>query len=176
MLFGDKAGFGIEAEFREVYGKWTYGRLRFWIKGSAIGDFDDTSDLATSARWGRTFLGASHLRTRVDLDHSAPSDVFELLYGQFVEPVNTASPKPWPGHWNGEPYLLDEVGESALRDKFAIVVVRRGDGSDRLLVSCFAEEDISEIIVPAGECDLVVDAYCSWVESLRTVDPPDRWI
>jgi hypothetical protein len=56
MLFGERDGFGIDAEFLEVYGKWTYGRLRFWVGGQAIGDLDDTSDLASSGRWGRTFL------------------------------------------------------------------------------------------------------------------------
>jgi len=94
---------------------------------------------------------------------------FELLYGRFVQPVNTPSPKPWSGEClDQDPYLLDDVGESALRDKFAVVVVRNGNGSDRLLVSCFDEEGISETIVPEGDCDLVVGTYCSWVEKLRT--------
>src|SRR5260370_38258232 len=109
MLFGNPDVFAIEAELLEIYGKWTYGKLRFWVGGSAIGDFDDTSDLATSARWGRTFLKASRERTRGDLDHMAPTEVYELLYGQFVEPVNSPTRKPWAGTWDSKPYVLDDV-------------------------------------------------------------------
>jgi hypothetical protein len=167
MLFGNVERFAVEAEFLETHGKWTYGRLRFWVNGSPIGDFDDTSDLATSARWGRTFLKASPQRTRVELDYMASSEVYELLYGRFVEPVNTPSPKPWAGSWDREPYVLDDLGESAVRDKFAIVVVRKGDGSDRVLVNCFDEERVSETVVPPGDCDLAIEAYCAWVENLR---------
>jgi tRNA(His) 5'-end guanylyltransferase len=50
----------------------------------AIGNFNDTSDLVTSARWGRTFLEASPRRTRAEFAGMAASDVYELLYGQFV--------------------------------------------------------------------------------------------
>jgi len=167
MLFGSSDNFAIEAESLEVYGKWTYGKLRFWVNGIPIGDFDDTSDLAASARWGRTFLMASPRRTRAELDHMTAQEVYELLYGRFVEPVHTLSPKSWPGPWDREPYVLDEVGESAVRDKFAVVVVRKGDGSDRVLVDCFDEKRLLETIVPPGSCNLAIESYCAWVEQLR---------
>ena len=83
MLFGEKDGFGIEAEFVEICGTCTYGKLRFWVNGSAIGEFDNASDLAASARWGRTFLEASPRRTRVDLDDAAPSEVFRVVVWAF---------------------------------------------------------------------------------------------
>lgn len=167
MLFGDVATFAVEAEFVEVYEKWTYGRLRFWLNGVPVGDFDDTSDLATSARWGRTFLAASTRRTRAELDWMASDEVYELLYGRFVEPIHTTAPKPWPGPWDREPYVLDEVGESALRDKFAVVVVRRGDGTDRILINCFDEDRLLVACVPQGDCDRTIESYCEWAEKLR---------
>ncbi len=172
MLFGSSSNFAIEAQFVEVYGKWTYGRLRFWVNGVALGDFDDTADLATSARWGRTFLTASPRRTRAELDHIPSQDVYELLYGRFVEPVNSETSKPWPGPWNRDPYVLDEVGESSLKDKVAIVVVRKGDGSDRVLVNRFDEHQVFETCVPEGHCDCVFESYCTWVEGLRTPERP----
>lgn len=167
MLFGEIATFAIEAEFIEAYEKWTYGRLRFWIDGAPIGDFDDTSDLATSARWGRSFLAASPRRTRPELDCMASDDVYELLYGRFVEPVHTTSPKPWLGSWDRQPYVLDEVGESALRDSFAAVAVRAADGTDRIIIKCFDEGRLIETRVPQGFCDHTIGSYCRWVESLR---------
>lgn len=170
MLFGSHDSFGIEAELGEVYGKWTYGRLRFWVGGVSIGDFDDTADLATSARWGRAFLAASPRRTRAELDGAPADELYELLYGRFVQPVDSESPRPWPGPWDREPYVLDEVGESSLRDKAAIVVVPRGDGSDRVLVSNFDDPKVMESNIPEGHCDRVIGSYCTWVENLRTRD------
>jgi hypothetical protein len=165
MLFGNPNVFAIEAELLEVYGKWKYGRLRFWIGGNMIGDWDDTSDLATSARWGRTFLTSSDRRTRVDLDNLSPADVYELLYGRFVEPVNSQSIKAWPGAWDRDPYIIDEVGESALRDRFAVLVVRKFDGIDRIIVNYFDEERLSETLAPPNICDHVIETYCTWVEN-----------
>lgn len=166
-MFGDIATFAVEAEFVELYGKRTYGRLRFWLNGVPVGDFDDTSDLATSARWGRTFLAASSRRTRAELGCMAADEVYELLYGRFVEPINTTAPKPWPGPWDRDPYVLDEVGESSLRDKFSVLVVRRGDGADRILIKCFDEERLLEACLSQGACDRVIASYCEWVEKLR---------
>jgi hypothetical protein len=172
MLAGHPSSFAIEAELLELHGKWTFGKLRFWVAGVPIGDFDDTSDLATSARWGRTFLAASPRRARVDLDGLAAADVYELLYGQFVvditRPRDVARPKARPPRvWDRDPYLLDDVGESALRDKYAIVVVRRGDGQDRLIVNAFREESLTEVLLPEAACDTTVATYCTWVEQLR---------
>lgn len=166
MMFGNRDVFAVEAEFLEIHGKWIYGKLRLWIGGASIGDFEDTSDLATSARWGRAFLEASSQRTRAELDEVGPEEVYELLYGRYIEPVNTSVPKPWPGRWDRDPYILDDFGESALRDRWAVVVVRRGDGTDRVLFNCFDEGHVVEALIPQGECDLAIEAYCEWVEKL----------
>lgn len=171
-LFGDRATFAVEAQFQEIYGKWIYGSLRFWIAGISIGDFEDTSDLASSARWGRTFLQASARRTRADLDMYGAEDVYDILYGRFV--VNLRNPAPSARGlatdpmepWDRRPYLLDEVGESALRDKFAVLAVRTGDGSDRFVVNDYVQERIWQFIAPPGTCDLTIDTYCRWVEGL----------
>lgn len=167
MLFGTAQPFAIEAKLQEICGKWTYGMLRFLVDGSPIGNFENTSDLATSARWGRTFLGASARRTRADLDGVESNAVYELLYGRFVVPVNDRFPKPYPGPWDRDPFLLDDVGDYALRDHYAVLAVRRGDGMDRILVTSFEREQLTETLVPSGVCDQVIEAYCSWVEQLR---------
>jgi hypothetical protein len=168
MIFGETSGFGIEAEFLEVSGKWTFGHLRFWLQSVALGDFEDTSDLASSARGGRIFLAASAQRTRPDLDAEPAAAVFEHLYGRFMQSVHDPVIKPWPGSWDRDPYLLDDVGESALRDDFAVVVTRGADGRDRMIAMCYEEEQLLEALLPAGTCDRVIDEYCSWVESLRS--------
>src|SRR4051812_13231201 len=166
MRFGSPDSFAIEAELLELYGKWTYGKLRFWVGGVAIGDFDDTSDLATSARGGRIFLAASPRRTRPDLDGVATVDVYAILYGQFAVPLrgpDTRTLKAGPmDSWDRDPYLLDDIGESALRDEYAVVAVRRGDGSDRLIVKVFELDAVSEVLLAPGACDATVASYCDW--------------
>lgn len=55
---------------------------------------------------------------------------------------------------------------SALRDKYAIIVTRRADGSDRLIAKRWKDSSLTEYSVPAGRFDQILDAYCTWVESL----------
>jgi len=167
MFFGDREFFAIEAELQEIHEKWTYGHLRIWVGGQPFGDVEDTSDLASSARWGRTLLAASARRRRPDLDATTASDVYELLYGRYVTRVNTPENKPMAGTWDRDPYLLDGVGESSLRDKCAVLVVGRGDGRDRVVVMSFRDARVVEVVVDAGVFDGAVSSYCAWVESLR---------
>jgi hypothetical protein len=177
MLFGSTDTFAVEAEFLEIHGKWIYGRLRFWFEGIPLGDFEDTSDLASSARWGRVFLSASPRRTRPDLDSMPAEQVFDVLYGRFVVPVHSEPHARTSGHaerdlvWDRDPYLLDDVGESALRDKVAVVVVRKADGSDRILANDYQEGRLHGFHLAQGVCDHVINSYCTWVESLRTNTP-----
>lgn len=166
LQFGTYNRFSIEAEPLGIHDKWSFGRLRFWVGGVPIGDFNDTSDLASSARWGRRFLAASSRRARADLDRQSPAEVYERLYGRFVESVDARTRKPWPGPWERDPHVLDEVGESSLRDRFAVLVVRRADGFDRILVNDFHEKRLSETCAPEGDCDHTIEAYCAWVEGL----------
>jgi hypothetical protein len=62
--FGSRDSFAIEADFIGKEGKWCFGHLCFVVAGRVIGDFADSADLASSARWGRTFLSASARRAR----------------------------------------------------------------------------------------------------------------
>jgi hypothetical protein len=173
MKFGNISEFAIEADLIGIHSKWIYGHLRFYVAGKPIGDFEDSSDLATSARWGRDFLRASPRRTRSDLDEVSTSAVFDLLYGRYVvsmraDPGAAQPPQHAPATeaWDRDPYLLDEVGESALRDKHALVVVRRRDGADRVIVRDYDGDGLFESLVTAGCVDTVVGEYCTWVERL----------
>jgi hypothetical protein len=173
MKFGNTSEFAIEADLIGIHSKWIYGHLRFHVAGKPIGDFEDSSDLATSARWGRDFLRASPRRTRSDLDEVSTTAVFDLLYGRYVVSVRSdtgaagaALHAPATEAWDRDPYLLDEIGESALRDKYAVVVVRRRDGVDRMIVRDYDGDDLFECLVTAGCVDAVVNEYCMWVERL----------
>lgn len=159
MLFGDQDSFAIESVHVANSGKWKYGHLRFWVGGTAIGAFDETADLASSARWGRTFLRESARRGRPDLDALSAREVFAVLYGRLEgRRLVTAVP------WDRDPYVLDDLGESALRDRFALVVVRQGDGCDHVMAMSLIDDVLREVVVPVGFCDEVIAAYCDWVD------------
>lgn len=167
MLFGSKETFAIEAEVLEIHGEWTYGHLVFWIASRPVGDANDVADLATSARWGRVFLSASTRRTRGDLDQRSTAEVYDQLYGRFVTPASAPSSKGWELRWDRDPYVLDEVGDSSVRDNFAILVVRRVDRFDRVVVNSFDGPGLWESLVSPGVCDSVIEQYCAWVEGQR---------
>jgi hypothetical protein len=166
MLFGKQEDFAIEAQVEGLHGKWLFGRLRLYVGGESLGRFDETSDLAGSARGGRILLRASPQRSRPDLDAEDALTVFDLLYGRYVVPAAGAPPKVLAGRWVREPYLLDDLGEASLRDRFAAILVRRGDGADRAVVKRYEDGVVSETVVRLGVCDRTIDAYCCWVEGI----------
>lgn len=161
-IFGDGSTFAIEAIVDEVHGSWIYASLRFWVAGRELGEFDDTSDLASSANWGRVFLAASSRRTSPDMDPLGADRAYWMLYGRFFD--NSESPIE---ELERDPYLLDDIGESSLRDRVSVLVVRRADGCDRIIVNEYNVRPIWEHILLPGVCDSVVAAYCAWVDTLR---------
>jgi len=161
MIFGDKTTFAIEAVLEGIDDRWFFGHLRFWVDGVAIGDFDDSSDLAGSARWGRHFLAASARRTRSDLDSTTEKEVYRILYGRFVDDGD-ADPAE---HMDPDPFLLDDVGESALRDRASVLALRTRDGWDRIIVHDLKSGRTFQKVITPGFCNDVTQ-YCGWVESL----------
>jgi hypothetical protein len=161
MIFGKQSNFAVEAETLRQSGKWLFGHLRFWVAGNAIGDFEDTSDLAGSARWGRRFLAASRRRTRPALDGRDASDVYAFLFGRFFERGGSEPEEPF----DRDPHVLDDIGESSVRDRVTLLAVRRGDGQDRIIVHDHRTGTTSETAVPATMCDTTIDGYCAWVEA-----------
>ncbi len=111
-------------------------------------------------------LDASSRRTRPDLDGMEAALVFERMYGRYVVPVSGPVPGRLAGFWDRDPYLLDDVSESSLRDKFAVILVRRADGADRVVVKRYLDERVWERVVRPGACDGVIESYCVWVEGV----------
>jgi Immunity protein 42 len=169
MVFGDMQRFAIEAELRPSVDDWIFGRLRFWVGGSAYGDWEDTVTLAASARWGRTFLSGSERRTLAHLECAPATAVSFELDRQFALRVPVGDERAARNSC-----MLDMVGESSLRDKFSIAAVRCADGRDRLILWALTPDEIHhEVVLDEGELDAVVRTYCEWVEAVSPgfVDP-----
>ena len=163
MIIGKVSDFAIEAEAIRAQGKWFYGHLRFWVAGKDLGDFADTSDLAGSARWGRRFLAASARRTRPDLDAQETGTIYRLLFARFFERGGSCDGETF----DRDPYVIDDVGESSLRDRVSMLVVRRKDGCDRVIVHEYHSPKTWEVVLPLGLVDDVMERYCSWVDAER---------
>lgn len=166
MIFGQPEEFAIEAEVSDRDGKWLFGHLGFFVGGLSVGEMTQTSDLAGSARAGRVLLRASRRRTRPDLDGLEASLAFDQVYGRYVVPVVGPVMDGLAGQWDRDPYLLDDLGESSLRDKFAVILLRRADGADRVVVKQYSDEHIWERVVRPGVCDGAIESYCGWIEGV----------
>lgn len=162
MLWGDRKLFAIEADFEDSSGKWRFGKLMIWLGGRPLGDDEDTADLASAGRWGRTFLAASAQRTRPDLELLTIEQVFFQLYLQYI----VGPPSGSTTGWNQKPYVLDELGESSVRDKHAIVAFRNADGRDCVMAYCWKTEEIWQVILEPGQLDQIIDQFCRWTETL----------
>jgi len=179
MVVGDSREFAAEFELREITGDWYFGSMRFWLAGREYGKYAEWSNLAASVRAARQFLAASERRTRSDLDGIGAQDVWWRLYGRFLQnvsaPVGLSTPLADGSESWGDvtPYLLEEVGESSVRDVWSIVIVRRSDGADRVIVYDWASGSTTETILGSGVCDATVSAYCCEVETAagKTFEP-----
>jgi len=165
--FGAKEHFALEAEFHERHGKWIYGAMRLWLDGAASEavPWDEAIALDCGARYGRTFLAASPRRSRPELDGLPSAEVCDLLHGRHMVDWRGGPKASAREPYDWEPYLLDEVGESAWRDRLTLLAVRRADGFDRLLVTDLNTWACSEHLLPPGELDEVVRRFCAWVEA-----------
>lgn len=161
MIFGEKETFAIEVTPEHDRDGRMYGSLRFWVAGSSVGDVAERSNLLASARWGRVFLAASGRRTRPELDSLGATEIYEYLFGRYVQEVN-AAPQHIPIEpWDRDAYVLDDVGQESLLDTFTIVVVRRIDGADRIVVRNHDTNYTLDSVVPNGVCDRVLADYCA---------------
>jgi hypothetical protein len=173
MIFGRQDQFLIEAHHRITFKRRHYGSMRFIIHNQAIGDMDTLIDLTSSAAWARKFLDATHRRTRLDLDNASASEIFGVLYQGRVIQVSElhkydqnvqidASSEAW----DRDPYLLDDIGESSVRDKYTILAIRRSDGNDRLVIKSYIDGSLRDVIVEQGIVEDSLYKYCTWTDAL----------
>ena len=181
MIFGQSQIFSVEAACVEIRNKHPLGTFCLHIASKLIGALDDLVDLSNSARSVKLFLNAAHRRARPDLDNASTAEVFDVLYGHYTVPLadlkrtdagnllvnrnkvqRASAIKPW----DRDPYLLDDIGESSIRDKYTILVLGRSDGYDRVVIKSYIDGSLSEILTMRGLIDTSLRDYCSWVDAL----------
>lgn len=164
MIFGNHETFAIEAEVKEPYGKWIYGNLRMWIGGVVIGNYDDASDLASSARWARVFLNHSKGRNWRGIDALTPSEVFADLYGKYL--LRTPEGKGFqvpPENWDRFALTLDGVGDSSTEGLHGVLVVRIENETDLIISKDLQTSQILHTKLSEGLLDKIISAYLNWI-------------
>lgn len=162
MLWGDRKRFAIEADFEDSSGKWRFGKLMMWLGGRPLGDYEDTTDLASAGRWGRTFLSASGRRTRPELESLAAEEVFHELFQKYFE----RNPNIKGSLSDNDACILDEIGEASIRDRATILAFRQADGSDRMIAHLWKTEETWALTLEPGQLDQIIDQFCRWTETL----------
>jgi len=165
LLFGDANTFAIEIAPRVRSDRWFLGGIQVWIAGEPIGDIGDDSDLPTAARWARQFTHASPRRTRPDLDEASANEAFESLWGIYHSgnPANVGDRDALRA-WDRDAHDLTDAAEASLRDRAILLVVRRGDGCDRVISRRFSDGKILEQLVSQGVVDGVLTSFVAYVE------------
>lgn len=167
MIFGSIDQFAVEAKFVEHYDKFVYGNLKLWVGGSSVGNFEDSMDLAASARWTKTFLNRSASRVWAGIDDSLPGEVFERLYlRQLKRGLKTKEDCQF-GVWDRFAFTLDGVGDSSTEGLYGILAVRGGDECDRVIAMELETQRICHTKLSAGSLDAIMGEYLSWVVDLQ---------
>jgi len=178
MIFGQSWVFSVEACV-EVHDKRCLGTFCLYIADRLIGAMDDLIDLRNSARSVRLFLKAADRRVRPDLDNASMAEVFDVLYGRYTVRLadwtrtktdnsfaNRKRARSTTEPWDRDPYLLDDIGESSIRDRYTILVVGKSNGEDRIVIKSYIDESLNEIMAESGLVDCSLRDYCSWVDTL----------
>lgn len=166
MIFGLVDQFAVEANFVERYEKFLYGNLRLWVGGLSVGNYEDSMDLAASARWTKTFLNHSGSRTWAGIDDALPEEVFERLY---LWRLKRGFESKGVGRlWGLDRFAvtLDGVGDSSTEGLFGILAVRGEDESDRVIAMDLETENICHTKLLAGSLDSILGRYLNWVIGL----------
>lgn len=148
--FGSRESFAIEADF---LGKRGNGASAIYASSSRD-DRSVSSMTALTLRRAHAGGERSSQRLRVAAERISMGPL--LTQSSSYSTVVTSCPRVRLASrrggvaWERDSFVLDEVGESSLRDKAAIIIVRRGDGWDRMIVKTYADDMLVEQVLPPG--------------------------
>jgi hypothetical protein len=173
MFFGQSMSFRVEAFYIQTIDSRLYGNFCLHIADRQIGDLDSAIELTSSVRWARIFLREGPRRVRADLDSATAGEVFDILYQRYISGASQLRgehedvvPRCELESWDRDPYLIDDIGESSIRDKYTILVIGTGNGDDRVILKSYTEGTLNEFLIRNGDIDSAFREYCTWVDNL----------
>lgn len=170
MLFGTQSRFGIEVGEIAKYPGWILCQFRFWVNGLSVGDWEDRIPLLASVRYMRDFCQFSAHRIHPEFESMTSAEVFAEVYDAFYEFDYTLNKPEIPDL--RDRFHMDDIGMTAVIDRYGIVLVAVSDKKARLLVRDRADGGIyNECTLEFGEVERVGMAYVAWGEKVLSEAP-----
>ncbi|WP_146445937.1 Imm42 family immunity protein [Botrimarina colliarenosi] len=161
MLFGEKDKFAIEIGESDVLADgWVYCQFRFWLGGQPAGDWDDRIRLDTSIKYMAEFCSHEDARKRPDVAHLDAESVFNLLHSRYFEADLATCGEDIRSL--RDCFHLEEIGGSAIIDKYAIIVVTTTVDASRLIWKRWKDSELNEITLLTGDVEAAGYQYNDW--------------
>ena len=163
MIVGDKDKFAIEYQIDEKIDSWILGRIRFWLRGDAVGNWDDAADLMGCMNWLRDFVENPRDRSEPSLSGRSQDEVFHLLtahlrHSEAVSEAEDAIRNTFSR------FNISHLGMSSF-DRYDIVLWNDITNNERCMWRLGDDGSIHEAVLPPGEMERVARAFCDHLEA-----------
>ncbi len=159
MIVGNKNDFAIEAVVEKKVDDWVFGRIRFWIAGYEIGDWNDSADLKGCVQWLLDFVSNPHDWFHQDLYSSSTAEFFRIIFGEenaseeddddYEEVIENAY-----GRFN-----ISHLGMSSF-EKYDCFLVKNEMGAERVVWRSVGDPKLYEAIFPPNTLESVALSFC----------------
>lgn len=166
MIVGDPQRFAIEvqAEDRPTAG-WLLGRLRFWLGGAPVGNWDDAVDLRASVRWLCDFAEKARDRFEPAVADLSKAEVVRILFDEYMSSTDVPKRAPDIGDIF-ERFHISHLGMSAF-DAVDLLLLFRADGSERCIWRDSRSGVIGEVQLAPREMETVAAELCGRFRELE---------
>jgi hypothetical protein len=166
MVFGRHDIFAIEVGAPELYqdSPVPFVQFRFWIGNIQVGDWDDRISLLASIENACTTCDTEHARRRSAFAQVSAAEAFRATYDSFYSYDYTTNPVLIPNL--RDQFHLDEIGMSAIHDKFGLILIASPGGFARIIAKDLRQElIIADVSMPQGFAEAVLCQYIQWGRS-----------
>jgi hypothetical protein len=158
VIVGSVERFAIEASIERLAApSWVFGRMRFWLGGSAVGDWESPTALNGCVGWLREFCTEEVDRRDGTLFGLPAAVLLGRITSGFVREGVLRVDSRCDSQGLIRRFYLSHLGMSAF-DKFDLALVESCDGRQRMLWS--GEGASGEVELAPREMEFVVEQFC----------------
>jgi hypothetical protein len=84
MIVGNPQRFAIDAEPEDPVDGWIFGRFRFWLGATPVGNWDDAADLLGCVKWLEDFTSNPRNRLEPRLEGLSATELIRILYDDYM--------------------------------------------------------------------------------------------
>lgn len=159
MLIGDRKRIAIEAEVDErTTSGLVFGRLRFWLDGQKVGNWNDCTDLKGCANWLRDFFERPRLRFESRFVGLSAADVFKQVHASAMGDSESIFKPSEIISDAFSRFYISHLGMSSF-DQVDMLLLKDEAGIERVIWRA-ADEYIHEVILEPDEMERVAERFC----------------